>query len=233
MKPPLAFAHRGARAHERENTIAAFRLALDMGATGLESDVWVTADGVAVLDHDGVLGTVRRKALRSIPRAELPAHIPTLAELFGTCGTDFDLSLDIKDDEAIEPTMATLERLSSDLGADLLPRTWLCHPEWQTCAEWKERWPRVRIVNSTRLLRMKDGPERHAARLAEANIDVVNMRQPDWTGGLTTLFHRFEVLCFGWDVQHDRLLDDIFDLGIDGVYSDHVDRMMRSHRSIF
>lgn len=233
MKPPLAFAHRGARAHERENTIAAFRLALEMGANGLESDVWVTEDGVPVLDHDGVLGTVRRKPLRSVPRAELPAHIPTLGELFGTCGTDFDLSLDIKDDAAIEPTMHALERLSADLGVDLLPRTWLCHPEWETCAEWKQRWPRVRIVNSTRLLKMKDGPERHAARLAEANIDVVNMRHPDWTGGLTTLFHRFEVLCFGWDVQHDRLLDEIFDLGIDGVYSDHVDRMMRSHRSIF
>lgn len=233
LNPPIAFAHRGARAHERENTIAAFRLALEMGATGLESDVWVTEDGIAILDHDGVLGSVRRRPIRSVARAELPPHIPTLAELFGTCGTDFDLSLDIKDDKAIEPTMAALNRLSVDLDVNLLPRTWLCHPDWETCAEWKAKWPEVRLVHSTRLVRMKEGPERHAARLAEAQIDVVNMRQPDWTGGLTTLFHRFGVLCFGWDVQHERLLDTMFDLGIDAVYSDHVDRMMRSHRSIF
>ena len=35
-----------------ENTIEAFELALRLGASGLESDVWITADGVAVLDAD-------------------------------------------------------------------------------------------------------------------------------------------------------------------------------------
>ncbi|MQA17795.1 MAG: hypothetical protein GEV09_28165, partial [Pseudonocardiaceae bacterium] len=47
--PPIAFAHRGARAHAPENTLEAFALALRLGATGLESDVWLTADGEAVL----------------------------------------------------------------------------------------------------------------------------------------------------------------------------------------
>jgi glycerophosphoryl diester phosphodiesterase len=40
------------------------------------------------------------------------------------------------------------------------------------------------------------------------------------------LFHRFGVLSFGWDAQLDRILDGLLDLGIDGVYSDHVDRMV-------
>ena len=57
--PPIGFAHRGARAHAPENTIEAFTLALRLGATGLESDVWSTADGEAVLDHDGVIGGLR------------------------------------------------------------------------------------------------------------------------------------------------------------------------------
>ena len=52
---PIAFAHRGARAHAPENTIEAFKLGLRLGATGLESDVWLTADGIPVLDHDGVV----------------------------------------------------------------------------------------------------------------------------------------------------------------------------------
>jgi hypothetical protein len=43
-RPPIGFAHRGARADAPENTLEAFRLALDKGATGLESDVWLTAD---------------------------------------------------------------------------------------------------------------------------------------------------------------------------------------------
>ena len=44
-RPCIGFAHRGASADARENTLEAFRLALELGATGLESDVWLTADG--------------------------------------------------------------------------------------------------------------------------------------------------------------------------------------------
>ena len=99
LEHPITFAHRGARAHARENTIEAFELALRLGATGLESDVWLTADGVPVLDHDGVVRVQRRKrTIRELRRDQLPAHIPTLAELFERCGTDYELSLDLKDE---------------------------------------------------------------------------------------------------------------------------------------
>src|SRR2546425_4885176 len=87
LHPPIAFAHRGARAHAPENTLEAFQLALRLGATGLESDVWLTADGIAVLDHDGVIGRgMRRQLIRALPRQQLPTHIPTLDDLYATCG---------------------------------------------------------------------------------------------------------------------------------------------------
>src|SRR5437667_31812 len=78
--------------------IEAFRLALRLGATGIESDVWLTADGVAVLDHDGVVRSgVRRRRIATVARAALPAHIPTLEELYASCGAAFELSLDVLD----------------------------------------------------------------------------------------------------------------------------------------
>src|SRR4051812_14956396 len=90
--PPIAFAHRGARAHSPENTLDAFKLARKLGATGLESDVWVTADGEVVLDHDGVVRAgMRRRAIRDVNRSSLPSHIPTLAELYESVGTELPL----------------------------------------------------------------------------------------------------------------------------------------------
>ena len=94
--PPLGFAHRGARAHAPENTIEAFALARRLGAEALESDVWLSKDGHAILDHDGVVGW-RRRAIARLHRSHLPDHMPTLDELYEVCGTDFDLSLDLKD----------------------------------------------------------------------------------------------------------------------------------------
>ena len=220
-RPPIAFAHRGARAHAPENTLEAFVLARRLGATGLESDVWISADGHAVLDHDGLVKTaLRRRPIAELRRRQLPAHIPTLGELFETCGTDFELSLDLKDPVAVGPILETVR------GFDCASRLWLCDAQWERLRDLRAAAPDVRLVDSTRLKRMKDGPERRAADLAAAGIDGVNLHYSDWTIGLTTLFHRFELHTFGWDAQHARIVTDLAAMEIDGIYCDDVGVMM-------
>ena len=219
-QPPIAFGHRGARAHAQENTLEAFRLALKLGATGLESDVWLTRDGVAVLDHDGVTGRIRRRSIGSVARRDLGDHIPSLEELYADCGSDYELSLDVKDAAAVD---AVLDVARAAGAAD---RLWLCHHDFDVVTDWRARAGDAHLVDSTRLNRIREGPERRAAKLADAGIDAVNMHASDWTGGLTTLFHRFERLCFGWDAQQDRVIRSLLSMGIDAVYSVHVDRLV-------
>lgn len=222
VDPPIGFAHRGARAYAPENTLEAFGLALRLGATGLESDVWVTSDGIAVLDHDGV---VRRRG-RKIPisaaqRRDLPAHIPTLAETLEHHGADFDLSLDVKDPAAFAPTLDAIRSVRPELEG----RTWLCHPLVDVVAAWRPA-THARLVDSTRLARIKEGVERRAARLAHAGVDALNMHHSDWTGGLVTLVHRFDRFALGWDLQFDHVLVDGLRMGLDGVFSDYPDRLV-------
>ena len=52
---PLNFAHRGASARAPENTLEAFRLAMEAGAGGLELDVHLTRDGEVVVIHDATV----------------------------------------------------------------------------------------------------------------------------------------------------------------------------------
>lgn len=221
LQPPVAFAHRGARAHAPENTLDAFRLALKLGATGLESDVWLTKDGVAVLDHDGVVRSgLRRRSIAQCTRAALPPHIPSLSDLYNVCGGDFELSLDVKDPDAFPATLAAAE------AAGASARLWLCHPDWKLVATWRETSATVKLVDSTRLRKIVEGPERRAAKLSEAGIDALNMHWTDWNSGLVTLLHRFDRCAFAWDAQQPRALALTFSYGVDGVYSDHVDRLM-------
>jgi glycerophosphoryl diester phosphodiesterase len=49
---PLVIAHRGASGLAPENTMAAFRLAVALGADGFELDVQLSADGQPVVIHD-------------------------------------------------------------------------------------------------------------------------------------------------------------------------------------
>jgi glycerophosphoryl diester phosphodiesterase len=221
--PPIGFAHRGARAHAPENTIEAFQLAVRLGATGLETDAWLTEDGEVVLDHDGeVRSGLRKRPIASMRRDELPSHIPTLGELYDAVGTALPLSIDVKDPGAAEAIVA----VASAAGGDAVPNLYLCTPSFEEAVQWRGLHDDIKVVDSTRLRKIKEGPERRAAALADAGVDVLNMHIDDWSGGLTALLHRFGRLAFGWDAQHRRQLDALLATGIDAVYSDHVDRMM-------
>ncbi len=220
---PIGFAHRGARAHAPENTAEAFDLAVKLGATGLESDVWLSRDGQLILNHDGYLG-LRRRQICSLDRSELPDTMITLPDLVDRVPAELDISIDIKDDAAMVPLL----EWAAELDPITRGRLYLCHPSWEQLAEWRSLDAHVRLVDSTSMkdITVSGGPEKRAHLLSKAGIDAVNLRQGEWSGGTAILFHRFDRLCFGWDAQHERILRDLLRMGLDGVYSDHVDVMM-------
>ena len=133
----------------------------------------------------------------------------------------------MKGPDAAEPVIAVVR----EVAPELLGRLWLCFGDWHDAAAVRPVDADVRLVESTRLARIREGPERRAALLAAAGVDAINMHQSDWTGGLTTLFHRFERYAFAWDAQHERVLQEVLRMGVDGVYSDWVDRMTDAFRA--
>lgn len=109
---PLLLAHRGASAHAPENTLAAFRLALEQGADGVELDAKLTADGRVIVIHDpntlrttGVPAEIKEKSLADLRALDAGSFfaaefagelIPTLEEVFaefgGRCLIDIELT---------------------------------------------------------------------------------------------------------------------------------------------
>jgi glycerophosphoryl diester phosphodiesterase len=102
LPQPVIFAHRGASAHAPENTMAAFELALEQGADGIELDVKLSADGEVVVIHDptverttGGHGRVRDLTLADLRSLDAGSSfsagfqgekIPTLEEVFEAVG---------------------------------------------------------------------------------------------------------------------------------------------------
>ncbi len=90
------FAHRGSCHLARENTVAAFVAARDLGADGIELDVHLTADDDVVVHHDSEipgLGPIAR-----LLSAELPAWLPSLGEALDAC-RPLRVNVEIKQDE--------------------------------------------------------------------------------------------------------------------------------------
>ena len=227
LNEPILFAHRGASAYSPENTLESFALALKLGATGLESDIWATRDGVLVLDHDGVVKSrLRSKPIAEFDRSSLPSHIPSLEQLLQHCGTQYQISLDIKDPVVFE----TIEQTVANIDESMLERMWLCHPSSELLMSKRDSILNCKLVDSTRLAKIKEGPERRAANLAASGIEACNMHHTDWNGGLVALFHRFNIVTFGWDMQHETVLENGIRMGLDGVFSDWPDRMIEASK---
>lgn len=98
MATPLILGHRGASAYAPENTLAAFHLAHELGADGIELDVQLTRDKVPVIIHDDTVdrttdgkGRVSEMTVAEIRRLDAGSWkseeyggepIPTLAQVF-------------------------------------------------------------------------------------------------------------------------------------------------------
>ena len=220
---PITFAHRGARLDEPENTIPAFARALEAGVTGLETDVWRAADGEVVCAHDATVRRGRRRLrISGATAAELAElNVPRIADVYEQLGTGFECSVDVKSPDAA----AALVDVARRYGA--LERLWVCSPDLEVLRPLRAE-PAVKLVHSDRRKAIPVPLERHAHELAVLGIDAMNMHQSEWSAGLVSLFHRFDVKAFAWDAQEVRHLRAMLRIGVDAVYCDRPERMVET-----
>ena len=127
---PLLFAHRGLSSIAPENTMAAFKLARDMGVPGIELDVHLTKDGKLAVIHDAntarVAGTaleVERSTWKELSSLDIGTwkdkqwkgeRIIELRELFEEFGESFYYDVELKShiagDSGLEATVASCLR---------------------------------------------------------------------------------------------------------------------------
>ncbi len=104
-KKPLIIGHRGASAYAPENTLAAFELAIEQGADGIELDVQMSVDGriMVIHDFDSARTTNGQGLVAELTAAELQSfdagqgqRVPTLDELFETLGPRVLYNIELK-----------------------------------------------------------------------------------------------------------------------------------------
>jgi glycerophosphoryl diester phosphodiesterase len=115
----LVLAHRGASGHAPQNTLAAFLLAAEMGADGIELDVHLSADGKVVVIHDDTVdattdghGRVSQMTLLELQALDAGnwfapqfsgERIPTLEQVFDVVGHRLLINIEIKVEAGYHP----------------------------------------------------------------------------------------------------------------------------------
>jgi len=123
---PLVLAHRGGAAYPPnlgiENSLEAFRHAVALGCTHVETDVHATADGVPVAFHDSRLdritdgtGLIGQRTLNELSFVRIGGRqpIPTLAEVLTTFPDTF-VNIDLKSDAVVLPALAVIRAAGAE-----------------------------------------------------------------------------------------------------------------------
>lgn len=223
MSDVIGFAHRGG-GHGPDNALDTFAAALALGARGLETDAWLSLDGKVILDHDGNAGPPGHEPIAQIARDQLPTHMATLDELYEHCGTAFTLAVDVK-----TTTVATaMVDVAKRYGA--AGNLWVVMPETSAreLAALDEGHRAVTIRGE--VLRRPKRRRAALAAAAEINVEAINARWMWWSRSIIAEVHDAGMKAFGYDAQHVFALNRSVRLGLDGVFSDHVDRMLAALR---
>lgn len=217
--PPIVFAQGGASAHAEPDTRAAIELALTLGASGLATTAQRTADGAVVLSERTSIGRwPRRASISTSTRSEL-SELLSLDDVWSLAPSSV-VAVNVADRATGDAV------LDAAAAANRIGPLWLCAPDLDALGAWAETGVDAHLVHLTHIGAMRAGPERHAADLGRLGVTGVSMPGSEWTGGLTTLFHRFELDAVARDVRVERVVTALVRMGIDAVMGDDVETMV-------
>ena len=100
----MVISHRGEHLHHSENTLPAFRRAIEVGADFVEVDIRTTSEGKLVLMHDGTVdrttnghGEIAKMTFAEVRALDVKgAQVPTLDEAMDAAGPRGGVYLDCK-----------------------------------------------------------------------------------------------------------------------------------------
>ena len=114
----IKIAHRGAKAYEPENTLAAFANAIELQSDAIEFDVHLSADGEIIVIHDETVdratngsGFVKDLSLSALKKMKIgnEHEIPTLSETFDFVNQRCLINIELKAFETAEPVVKLIE----------------------------------------------------------------------------------------------------------------------------
>jgi glycerophosphoryl diester phosphodiesterase len=210
-------AHRGASRAERENTLAAFERAGQMGADAVELDVRRTADGAMAIHHDAVLGDGR--LICELNADELPDHIPFLAEALDACEGMW-VNIEIKN-HPIDADFDASDTLAATIAAHLEQRgqdhRWLISAfNRQTVDAMRTLRPEVRTAWLTEGVRDEEC-ERIARDLAGFGHTALHPYTKHLTRNCVDVFHAHGLQVNSWTIDDPARMAEVIEWGIDGI----------------
>jgi glycerophosphoryl diester phosphodiesterase len=224
---PIAFAHRGFSPDGAENSMSAFERAVSLGYRYLETDVRVTADGVALAFHDATLdrmtdrkGRVDRLRWDEVRHARVLGRepIPLLADVLAAW-SHVNVNLDVKAGSSIRPTVEAIVRAGA--------RQRVCVGAFSSrriAAVRRALGPEVCTALGPRaVLSLRVARRMRAGGVRCVQAPALIGRLAFVTSGFVAAAHGAGIQVHAYTVNDPVEMTRLLDLGVDGIMTDHAD----------
>lgn len=227
MKNLKVIGHRGAKGYEPENTMRSFERAITLGCEWIEFDVRVV-DGVAVVIHDETVertsngqGNLTALGLSNIRKLDFGKgeRLPLLEEVFDTFKGRCGLQIEIKGAEGEEVICRTIaEKLRGGFNLDDILVSAFDH---RLLARVRNLMPKIRLGALTYGI-----PHDLAACGKSLGCYSIHISREYVTKEYLADIKKLGLKAFCYTVNDVNEAARLFDMGIDGVFSDFPDRIL-------
>lgn len=227
MADILRIGHRGAAGHAPENTLASFEKAIELEVDMIELDVQRCKSGELVVFHDyklkrmaGKRGYVSDLSLAELKKLDIQGQqIPTLEEALDLIDGRVQVNVELKGTQTAEQTNEILERYIGmpNWTADHFLVSSFNHYELRHFSELN---PEVRtgalvlgiLIGYAKFAKAVD------AYSVNAGAEFINKRYVDDA-------HKRGLKIFTWTVNDQDEIDQMKELGVDGIFSNYPERI--------
>lgn len=239
LNRPLVIAHRGHSVAAPEQTVAAFRAAVELGADMIEADVHRTRDGRLVLCHDcdvdrttsgrGRVADHTFDELRALDAGSwfdsrfAAERVPSLDELYDLAvEAGVALCLEVKGESPAERAETACAVGAEIVARDRLARDVLASFDHRALAAAVRAAPGLRLAPERLPERGPADASRAVAQAKAAAARIVQHHHEDLDAATVTQAHAAGIAVWAWAPNTPEAIARVLALGVDAVMGDDV-----------
>ena len=224
----LNIGHRGAKGHITENTIASIHKAIELGADGIEIDVFLCKSGEIVLFHDKTLekltngyGNIEDKNLEELRKLKVlnsSYSIPTLEEVLKSIDKDVFLNIELKGRNTAQGSLDLIRKYIRKNKIELNNILF-------SSFNWKELKDLRSLSNKVQLALITEEDPLLAIDFAiQLNAVAINPNYKDLNKKNISKINEKGLKIYTWTVNSKIQIDRLKALNVNGIITDYPDR---------
>lgn len=239
MSRIICIAHRGAsgQGHAPENTLAAFREAIEIGVDGVECDVHCTKDEQVVVIHDNTLnrttdkrGAVGKLTLDEIKKADAGSwfdpvftgeRVPTLRELLELTKGKVITVVEIKRDGIADKVIKEIEDADSVEEVVIIS---FYASALKDAQEINPRIPRA-LLEAGKIVKKSSNMVGLIQKAAEVGAGALDLSSKIITPRIVEESHQRGISVWAWTVDDEAEMKELAEMGVDGITSNYPQRL--------